>query len=149
MTYIPKQPPEDENLDLALDEQDASGDNSGQRDIEDMTADRTELEEAGADLEDEGQMSILDRGMDDPDGSGPAEDRDDVEAGWDVDPVTADRSRRQQPDEGAEGAALAEDEFLDVPEIEDDEELEVVDTDPADLEEQILDDSPVADPDRW
>lgn len=148
MAYIPEQPPEDENLDLALDEQDASGDSSGQRDIEDVAADRTELEEAGADLEDEVQMSILDRGMDDPDGSGRAEDPEDIEAGWDVDPVTADRRGGEQPDEGAEGAALAEDDSLDAADIEDDAELDEIDTDPADME-QVLDDSPIADPDRW
>jgi len=148
MTYIPKQPPEDENVDLALDEQDASGDGTGQRQIEDMTADRTELEEAGADLEDEDQMSLLDGGIDDPDGSGPPEDRDDTEAGWDVDPVTADRAGGEQADEGAEGDAVTDDQLIDVADIEDDPELEVIDTDPADLE-QIPDDSPDADPDRW
>ena len=148
MAHIPNQPPEDENLDLALDEQDATGDSSGERDIEDMTADRTELEEAGADLEDEGQISILEGGVDDPDGSGPARDRDDTEAGWDVDPVTADRGGVEQVDEGAEGAAVTENEVIDVPNIEDESELEVIDTDPGDME-QIPDDSPIADPDRW
>ena len=152
MTYIPKQPPEDidqyEDVDQALDEQDATGEGFGQRDIEDMTADRTELEEAGADLEDEGQISILEGGIDDPDGSGPAEDRDGSEAGWDVDPVTADRGGGQQADVGAEGDAVTEDELIDVPDIDDDPELEVIDTDPADME-QIPDDSPEADPDRW
>jgi hypothetical protein len=152
MTNIPKQPPEDidqyENVDQELDEQDATGEASGQRDIEDMTADRTELEEAGADLEDEGQTSLLEGGIDDPDGSGPPEDRDDLEAGWDVDPVTADRGGGEQADVGAEGDAVTEDELIDVPDIEDDPELEVIDTDPADME-QIPDDSPEADPDRW
>ena len=148
MAYIPNQPPEDENVDLALDEQDASGDGSGQRQIEDMTADRTELEEAGADLEDEDQMSILEGGIDDPDGSGPTEDPDDIEAGWDVDPVTAARGGGEQADEQAEGNAVAEDDLIDVPNIEDDPELEVIDTDPADLD-QIPDDSPESDPDRW
>jgi hypothetical protein len=148
MAYIPNQPPEDENVDLALDEQDASGDGSGQRQIEDMTVDRTELEEAGGDLEDEGQMSILEGGIDDPDGSGPAEDRDDIEAGWDVDPVTADRGGGAQADVGADGDAVTEDQLIDVPDIEDESEPEAIDTDPADLE-QIPDDSPDADPDRW
>ena len=148
MAYSPNQPPEDENVDLALDEQDASGDGSGQRQIEDMTADRTELDEAGADLEDEDQMSILEGGIDDPDGSGPTEDRDDIEAGWDVEPVTAARGGGEQADEQAEGNAVAEDDLIDVPNIEDDPELEVIDTDPADLD-QIPDDSPESDPDRW
>ncbi len=52
MTDISKQPPEDstlyENVDEALDEQDATGEGFGQRDIEDMTVDRTELKEIGA-----------------------------------------------------------------------------------------------------
>jgi hypothetical protein len=151
MTYIPRQPPEDnrqyENVDEALDEQDATGEGSGQRDVEDMTADRTELEEAGADLEDAGQISMLDGGIDDPDGSGPPEHRDD-EAGWDVDPVTADRGGGEQADVGAEGDAVTEDELIDVPDIEDDPELELIDTDPADME-QIPDDAPGADSARW
>jgi hypothetical protein len=152
MTDISKQPLEDidqyEDVDEALDEQDATGESSGQRDIEDMTADRTELEEAGADLEDEDRISILEGGIDDPDGTGPAEDRDDGEAGWDVDPVSADRGGGQQADVGAEGDAVTEDELIDVPDIDDDPELEVIDTDPADME-KIPDDSPEADPDRW
>jgi hypothetical protein len=152
MTNIPNQPPEDseqyEDVDEALDEQDATGEGSGQRDIEDMTVDRAELEEAGADLEDEGQISILDGGIDDPDGSGPPEDRDDVEAGWDVDPVTADRGGGEQADVGAEGDAITEDELIDVPDLEDDPELELIDTDPTDME-QIPDDAPGADSARW
>jgi hypothetical protein len=137
MTDISKQPPEDstlyENVDEALDEQDATGEGSGQRDIEDMTVDRTELKEIGGDLEDEGRVSILEGGIDDPDGSGPAEDRDDVEAGWDVDPVTADRRGGRQADVAAEGDdEVGEDELI--PDVEDDPELEVIDTDPADLE---------------
>jgi hypothetical protein len=71
-----------------------------------------------------------------------------VEAGWDVDPVTADRGGGAQADVGAEGDAVSEDELIDVPDIEDDPELEVIDTDPADME-QIPDDSPEADSDRW
>src|SRR3984957_14774075 len=106
MTDISKQPPEDntlyEDVDEALDEQDATGEGSGQRDIEDMTVDRTALEEAGADLDDEDQISLLDGGLDDPDGSGPPADRDDSEAGWDVDPVTADRRGGEQADVGAD-----------------------------------------------
>ena len=148
MAYIPNQPPEDENVDLTLDEQDAAGDTSGQRQIEDMTADRTELEEAGADLEDEGRMSILRGGVDDPDGTGPAEDRNEAEAGWDVDPVPTDRGGGAQGDVGAEGDAVTDDELIDVPDIDNDPELEVIDTDPADMD-QIPDDSPEADPDRW
>ena len=136
MTDISKQPPEDstlyESVDEALDEQDATGEGSGQRDIEDMTVDRTALKEIGGDLEDEGRISILEGGIDDPDGSGPAEDADDVEAGWDVDPVTADRRGGKQAGVGAEDDEVGEDELI--PDIEDDPELEVIDTDPADLE---------------
>jgi hypothetical protein len=136
MTDISKQPPEDstmyEDVDEGLDEQDAIGEGSDQRDIEDMTVDRTELKEIGGDLEDEGRLSILDGGIDDPDGSGPAEDADDPEAGWDVDPVTADRRGGKQPGVGAEDDEVGEDELI--PDIEDDPELEVIDTDPADLE---------------
>jgi hypothetical protein len=136
MTDISKQPPEDstlyENVDEALDEQDAIGEGSDQRDIEDMTVDRTELKEIGGDLEDEDRLSILEGGIDDPDGSGPAENADDVEAGWDVDPVTADRRGGKQAGVGAEDDEVGEDELI--PDIEDDPELEEIDTDPADLE---------------
>jgi hypothetical protein len=136
MTDISKQPPEDstlyENVDEALDEQDATGEGYGQRDIEDMTVDRTELKEIGGDLDDEDRISILERGIDDPDGSGPAEDADDVEAGWDVDPVTTDRRGGKQVGVGGEADEVGEDELL--PDVEDDPELEVIDTDPADLE---------------
>jgi hypothetical protein len=136
MTDISKQPPEDstlyEDVDEALDEQDAIGEGSGQRDIEDITVDRTALEEIGGDLEDESRLSILDGGIDDPDGSGPAENADDVEAGWDVDPVTADRRGGKQVGVGAEDDEVGEDELI--RDVEDDPELEVIDTDPADLE---------------
>jgi hypothetical protein len=137
MTDISKQPPEDstlyEDVDEALDEQDASGEGFGQRDIQDMTVDRTALEEVGGELEDEDQMSILEGGMDDPDGSGNREDTDDVEAGWDVDPVTGDRRGGRKTGVAAEGdEEVAEDELI--PDPEDDPELEEIDTDPVDLE---------------
>ena len=135
MTDISNQPPEDstlyEDVDEELDEQDATGEGFGQRDIEDMTVDRTELQEIGGDLDDEGKISILEGGIDDPDGSGPGDDADDVEAGWDVDPVTADRRGGKQVGVGAEADVVGEDELL--PDV-DDEELEEIDTDPADLE---------------
>ena len=133
MTDISKQPPEDstlyEDVDEELDEEDATGEGFGQRDIEDMTVDRTALREVGGDLEDDDQMSILEGGIDDPDGSGAPDDADAVEAGWDVDPVTTDR-RRGVAAEGDE--EVAEDELI--PDPEDDPELEEVDTDPVDLE---------------
>ena len=137
MTDISKQPPEDntlyEDVDEALDEQDATGEGFGQRDIEDTTVDRTALKEVGGDLDDEDQLSILEGGLDDPDGSGPAGDPDDEEAGWDVDPVATDRRRAQQPGVAAEGdEEVAEDELI--PDPEDDPELEEIDTDPVDLE---------------
>jgi hypothetical protein len=136
MTDISKQPPEDSNLyedvDEALDEQDATGEGFGQRDIEDMTVDRTELQEIGGDLEDEDRVSLLEGGIDDPDGSGPVA-ADDDDAGWDVDPVTADRRGGKQVGVATEGdEEVGEDELT--PDVEDDPELEVIDTDPADLE---------------
>ena len=136
MTDISKQPPEDSTLyddvDEDLDEQEATGEGFGQRDIEDMTVDRTALREIGGDLEDEDRVSLLEGGIDDPDGSGPVE-ADDVEAGWEVDPVTADRRGGKQTGVAAEGDdEVGEDELI--PDIEDDPELEVIDTDPADLE---------------
>jgi hypothetical protein len=136
MTDISNQPPEDsslyEDVDEALDEQDAIGEGSDQRDIEDMTVDRTAMKEIGGDLEDDERLSMLEGGIDDPDGSGPAEAADDLEAGWDVDPVTADRRGGKQVGVGDEADEVAEDELL--PDVEDDPELEVIDTDPADLE---------------
>ena len=135
MTDISKQPPEDsalyEEVDEDLDEQDATGEGFGQRDIEDMTVDRTELQEIGGDLEDEDRVSLLEGGIDDPDGSGPVEP-DDLEAGWEVDPVTADRRGSRQTGVAAEGDdEVSEDELI--PDVEDDPELEVIDTD-ADLD---------------
>ncbi|HEV8064975.1 MAG TPA: hypothetical protein VGP46_09095 [Acidimicrobiales bacterium] len=136
MADISKQPPEDstlyENVDEGLDEQDATGEGFGQRDIEDMTVDRAELKEIGGDLEDEAQLSMLEGGIDDPDGSGPAEGAGDVDAGWDVDPVTADRRGGNQAGVGDEDDEVGEDELI--PDIANDPELEVIDTDPADLE---------------
>src|SRR5580700_8303565 len=129
MTDISKQPPEDSTLyqdvDETLDEQDATGEGFGQRDVEDTTVDRTALKEIGGDLDDEDQLSILEGGIDDPDGSGPAEDADDEEAGWDVDPVTADSRGSTQAGVGGEADEVGEDELL--PDIEDDPELEVID----------------------
>jgi hypothetical protein len=137
MTDISKQPPEDESLyddvDEDLDEQDDIGEGFGQRDIEDMTVDNTELKEIGGELEDEDQVSLLEGGLDDPDGSGPSDDADDPDAGWDVDPVTADRRGGRQVGVAAEGdPEVSEDELI--PDPEADPELEVIDTDPAALE---------------
>ena len=136
MTDISKQPPEDstlyEDVDEELDELDATGEGFGQRDVEDTTVDRTALKEIGGDLDDEDQLSILEGGIDDPDGSGPPKDADNEEAGWDVDPVTADSRGGIQAGVGGEADEGGEDELL--PDIEDDPELEVIDTDPVALE---------------
>jgi hypothetical protein len=141
MTDISKQPPEDvrqyEDVDDALDEQDATGEGSYQRDIEDMTVDRVAAEEAGADLEDADQISLLEDGVDDPDGSGPRGGPDEIEAGWDVETLTTVRGADEQVEIGAEGDAVTEDELIFGSEI-DDPDLEEIDTDPADLE-QIAD----------
>lgn len=141
MTDISKQPPEDvrqyEDVDEALDEEDATGEGSYQREIEDMTVDRAEAEEAGAALEDEDQISLLEGGVDDPDGSGPPGDPDDGEAGWDVEARTTERGADEQVEIGAEDDTVTEDELTFGSEI-DDPDLEEIDTDPTDLE-QIAD----------
>jgi hypothetical protein len=150
------EPPDDgeayESLDEALDDEDLPGSGGshpeGERDLDtDLVVDQTELEEAGAQFDDPERISILDGGMDDPDGSGPPDDDEDDEAGWDVDPVEADREG-EQSDVDADGDEVTDDVLLDVPEIDPDPELELIDTDPADLE-QIADDAPGADSARW
>jgi hypothetical protein len=91
------------NLDESLDDEDGlwpGAGPEGERELDtDIVVDRTELEEAGAILDDPERMSVLDGGIDDPDGTGPAlddEDDDDPdEAGWDVDPVTHGTGRRR------------------------------------------------------
>ncbi len=81
-------------------------------------------------------MSVLDGGMDDPDGPGRSRGPDDAGAGWDLDPV------------GAEGDAFPGDVLADVPALEQDPELEIVTTDALDMEE-IPDDAPGAGSARW
>jgi hypothetical protein len=136
MTDISIQPPEDstlyEDVDEDLDEQDATGEGFGQRDVEDAAVDRTALQEIGGDLEEEDLVSLLEGGLDDPDGSGPVE-ANDMEAGWAVDPVSADRRVGKGTGIAAEGDnKVGEDELI--PDIEDDPELEVIDTGPADFD---------------
>jgi hypothetical protein len=82
MTYIPEEPPDQneqfESLDEALDEQDLPGHGGGPEgdlDIDDLVLDQAALEEAGAALDDPDRISMLDGGMDDPDGSGPPEEQ--------------------------------------------------------------------------
>ncbi|HLH99544.1 MAG TPA: hypothetical protein VKV06_02080 [Acidimicrobiales bacterium] len=96
-----------ENLDESLDDEDLHGAGpEGGRDVDsDLVADQTELEESGAELDDPEQMSILDGGMDDPDGSGPPPHRagDEPEAGWDVDPASKRSAEDGDEQDYAEG----------------------------------------------
>jgi hypothetical protein len=145
MSEIPEEPPDEneayENLDEALDDVDLQGGYGGgpegQRDLDsELIVDRAELEEAGANLDDPDRISVLDGGMDDPDGLPPVrQDRGAADAGWDVDPVATDT-----------GYAVEEDEDPDGPEL--DPELELIVTDATDLEDQP-DDAPGPDSARW
>ncbi len=119
-----------ENLDEALDEVDAergySGGPEGQRDLDsDLVVDRTELEEAGADLDDPEQMSLLQGAMDDPDGTGAR--------------VGGRQTDDEDEDEDDTGAEQDErDGWLDDNEYDavgDRRDLEIIDTDPGDLED--------------
>jgi hypothetical protein len=158
MSDIFDEPPDEneafENLDEALDDEDGvrPGDGpEGERDLDtDVLVDRAELEEIGADLDDPEQMSILDGGMDDPDGSGPPlrSDGDDDTAGWDVDPGTADQGGGAQSDVGADGDAVGDDLLVDVPDLDDDPELDLTDVDATELD-QVPDDAPGPDSARW
>jgi hypothetical protein len=127
------QPPDENeafaNLDESLDDVDVTRPGSGSeggRDLDtDLIVDRTELEEAGADLDDPERLALLDGGMDDPDGSGP-KPRPDDEAGWDVDPVTHPGSAvGVATDVGADGDAVSDDELVDVPDIDDPDVMDV------------------------
>lgn len=136
MSDILEEPPDEneafESLDEALDEQDAlrgfSGGPEGERDLDtDIVVDERALEEIGADLEDPDRVALLDGAMDDPDGSGPpARSLGGSGENWDVTPLEA------VLDAGTEG----------------DPELQIVDVDPADLE-QVPDDAPGPDSARW
>jgi hypothetical protein len=160
MPEISEEPPDENeafaNLDESLDDVDAlaggsGGGPEGTRDLDsDLVVDRLELEEVGAALDDPESMSILDGGMDDPDGTGPPTgDRVvDDQAGWDVDPVTADAGGGRQSEAGTDGDAIADDVLVDVPDSDEDPDLEEVDTDEAALE-QFPDDAPGADSARW
>jgi hypothetical protein len=152
MTDIPEEPPEEtetfENLDEALDDEDEVGGGSGvrhegARDLDtDLTVDEAELEEVGANLDDPEQMSILDGGIDDPDGSGPARHsrRDDETDGWDLDP----ESREADSDEDD---SVDPEDGLPVDES-DGPDLEITSTDATDLD-QVPDDAPGSDSARW
>jgi hypothetical protein len=142
---IPEEPPGEneafESFDEALDDEDAvSGDPGGgheaARDLDtELVVDETELEEAGANLDDPERISLLDGGMDDPDGSGPPPRRAD-EAGWNLDPedAMADEEDDDRP--------------IDEPEESVDPALEITDTDATDLD-QVPDDAPGPDSARW
>jgi hypothetical protein len=89
------EPPDDNeafaNLDESLGDEDIlhPGEGpEGRRDLgTDLVVDETELHEAGAALDDPEQMSMLDGGIDDPDGTDPSDlapQADDPDAGWDV-----------------------------------------------------------------
>jgi hypothetical protein len=126
------EPPDDNeafaNLDESLDEEDVFAPGTGpegERDLDtDLIVDQEELDEAGASFDDPERISLLDGGMDDPDGSGPANLDDDDEAGWDVDPLQRRGvSAWNEGDEiDADGDAEPLSRLLDVPEVEDDDD---------------------------
>jgi hypothetical protein len=100
MSDIYDEPPDEneafESLDESLDDEDVldprrSGP-EGERELDsDIVVDETELEEAGAELDDPERMSLLDGGIDDPDGGEVPIERGDEDAGWDVDPTEGER----------------------------------------------------------
>lgn len=160
---IPEEPPDDNeafaNLDESLDDEDAYGSAfrpgpEGERDLDaDLTVDQAELEEAGANLDDPERVSLLEGGMDDPDGTGPSSDVD-PESGWDIDPCW-ERPRASggrgyyagfASDAGADGDAVSDDCLLDVPDGPGDPQLEIDAV--ADLDE-VPDDAPGSDSARW
>jgi hypothetical protein len=162
-TDTPDEAPDDNetfaNLDEALDDDDAYGSAfrrgpEGERDIDDdLTVDQEELEEAGANLDDPERLALIDGGMDDPDGAGPAP-APDPERGWDVDPSWERPSSAGGRDEypgaasyaGADGDATSSDSVLDDPDLPDDPELEIIPV--SDLDE-VPDDAPGSDSARW
>jgi hypothetical protein len=117
-----------ENLDEALDAEDAErgylGGPEGQRDLgSELVVDRVELREAGADLDDPEQMSLLPGAMDDPDGT-------EAQAGA----LQAEDNEDDCADAGGDGRDgwLDDDEYDATTDLR---ELELIDVDPADLEE--------------
>lgn len=162
MTDVYEEPPDEneqyENLDESLDEQDLPGHGGGPdgaRDLDlDVVADVKALAEVGANLDDPDQMSLLDGAMDDPDGVRPGRTSDeedaDIDAGWGSESPSRDRdldlgpgpSRDAEvPAPGDEAAIMARHE-------DEDPELAITGTDPADLE-QIPDDAPGPDSVSW
>jgi hypothetical protein len=144
MSDIPEDPPGDneafESFDEALDDEDLVSGNPGggheaARELDtELVVDEEELEEAGAKLDDPEQISLLDGGIDDPDGAGPPprSRRADDEAGWDRDPV----------------ASAGNDDSEDDSEEPEDPQLELTDTDATELD-QVPDDAPGPDSARW
>jgi hypothetical protein len=133
---ILEDPPDDNeayaNLDEALDHEDSVRPGrgpEGERDLDtDLVVDETELQEAGADLDDPERISLLDGAVDDPDGSGPPTSRDD-RAGWDVDPADPDEFRGWADEVDADGDTVTTSELLDVPDLSDDDAETPVDLD--------------------
>jgi hypothetical protein len=140
------EPPDDNeafaNLDESLDDEDAIRPGHGPeggRDLDgDLVVDLAELDEAGAGFDDPERLSLLDGGIDDPDGTGPPAPEDD-EAGWDVDPLqrpgVSDWSEGDEVD--ADGDAVAPSRLLDLPGLDEEDDPS------AGLDfEQIPDDAP-------
>ncbi len=162
-TDTPDEAPDDNetfaNLDESLDDEDAYGSAfrlgpEGERDIDDdLTVDQEELEEAGANFDDPERLALIDGGMDDPDGAGPAPVRD-PERGWDVDPCwersPSGGGSGAYPDAasgaGADGDAVSSDSLLDDPDLPEDPELDIIPV--GDLDD-IPDDAPGSDSARW
>lgn len=151
MNHIPEEPPDEneqfENLDEALDAEDLPPNRAGpegQRELDsDLVVDQRELEEAGAATDDPDRIALLEGRMDDPDGSGPPMDRENHEAGWDVDPLAGPNGTDvDSPDLDAGPADETEED------AESDPALEVVDVDPNDMG-QVPDDAPGPDSARW
>jgi hypothetical protein len=141
VSEIPEEPPDDneafDNLDESLDEIDEqrgySGGPEGQRDLgSEIVVDDEELEEAGANLDDPDQISLLDGGMDDPDGIGTAArripgDEDELDG-----PPGIDGGNWWEEDEDADDTAAG---------LDAEGDLEIVDVDPEQLED-VPDDAP-------
>ncbi len=155
-----------ENLDEALDDEDAlSGEPGGGHEAArevgvELVVDEVELEEVGGKLDDPDRISLLDGGIDDPDGAGPfpRSGQDQAEAGWDRDPVEAAKAEDRQElvagedvDDlrGADEAGDLDGEDGSVGWDEPkDPQLEVLSVDATELD-QIPDDAPGPDAARW
>ncbi|HMC39568.1 MAG TPA: hypothetical protein VKI19_07890 [Acidimicrobiales bacterium] len=143
MTDTSADPPEGterfENLDEALDETDLPGHGQGPeggRDIDsDLVVDQEALREVGADLDDPDRMSILDGGMDDPDGSGPPPDPE---------PPESSEAEVSSEAEGDEPGLTDPESIV----AANDAELEITEIDATEMD-QVPDDAPGTDSARW